>query len=68
MQTVKFPPLVSCNDPAGKKPLLLFSFWQADMLMKRKKTFCEAEPVIQARNQLGTPGGAKCFPRGAQFF
>jgi len=22
----------------------------------------------QARNQLGTPGGAKSFPRGAQIF
>jgi len=22
----------------------------------------------QARNQLGTPGGAKCFLRGAQIF
>jgi len=25
-------------------------------------------PVVQARNQLGTPGGAESFLRGTQFF
>jgi len=28
----------------------------------------EARCYLQACNQLGTPGGAKSFPRGAQIF
>jgi len=28
----------------------------------------QLRPGVQARSQLGTPGGAKSFPRGAKIF
>jgi len=43
-------------------PAQLYRVWAAHLAHP------EYTPLVQARNQLGTPGGAKSFLRGAQIF